>query len=60
MDTKRHYKEIRRDRGLADMDIEGRLDSLLGVHRYLMQSLVVVERERDNARDRTKLLVRRN
>ena len=52
-------KEIRREWELTYMELEGRLDSLLGGRRDLRQRPRAAERERDNARDRAELLVRK-
>ena len=40
------------------LDMDWRLDSLLGGQRYLRQRLRADERERDDTRDREKNLIR--
>ena len=51
-------KEIRREWELTYMELEGRLDSLLGGQRDLRQRLRVDKRERKNSRYKSKSLVR--
>ena len=58
LDAKRDAEESRRERELMDMDLEGRLDSLLGGWRDLMQRLREDKRKRDDSRDRAESLVR--
>ena len=58
MDVKRDAKEIRRQKELMAVDLEGRLDSLLGGRRDLKQRLRADERERDDARYKARSIVR--
>ena len=58
MDVKRGAEEIQRERELVAVDLEGRLDSLLGGQRDLRQRLRVDKRERKNSRYKSKSLVR--
>ena len=58
LDVKRGAEEIQRERELMAVELEGRLDSLLGGQRDLRQRLRVDKRERKNSRYKSKSLVR--
>ena len=58
LDVKRDAGDIRRERELMDVDLERRIDSLLGGRRYLGQRPGSDERERNNAMDKAESLVR--
>ena len=58
LDVKRGAEEIQRERELMAVELEGRLDSLLGGQRDLRQRLRADKRERKNSRYKSKSLVR--
>ena len=58
MGAKRDSKESQRDQKLMDMELEGMFNSLLGGWRDLMQRLRAAERQMNNTRDRSELIVR--
>ena len=53
----RDAEESRRERKLMNMELEGRIDTLLGGQRSIRQRLGEAEMERVDARDRAELLV---
>ena len=58
MDVKRDAENIQRDKGFLAVNLEGRLDYLLGGQRDIMQRLREDEREMDDVRDKSELPVR--
>ena len=57
MDAERDTKEIWREHELMAVDLEGRLDYLLGDWRDLRKRLREEDRERDDSRDKAGSLV---
>ena len=55
--SKRDAEEIRREKELTDMELEVRLDSLLGVRKDIRKMLRKVKRESDETRDRDEFIV---
>ena len=58
MDVKRDAENIQRDKGFLAVNLEERLDYLLGGQRDIMQRLREDEREMDDVRDKSELPVR--
>ena len=58
-DANRDVDESQRERELMGMEMDGRLNSLLGVRRDISQRLRLDEREKGDARDRAESLLRK-